>query len=116
MTPAYVDELAATGADGEFVRDIAAHYAAFYRAREGIDGFYVHDASAVTYALHPEFFATERGRIRVVADGIARGQTISLPEGQKFPPGAWDDRPLQTICIGVQGGRVLALYRGIFGP
>jgi inosine-uridine nucleoside N-ribohydrolase len=115
MTPAYVDELASTGADGEFVRDIAAHYAAFYRAREGIDGFYVHDASAVTYALHPEFFATERGRIRVVPDGIARGQTISQPEGQKFPPGAWDNRPLQTICVGVQGGRVLALYRSIFG-
>ena len=114
MTPAYVDALAATGTDGEFVRDIAAHYAAFYRSREGIDGFYVHDASAVTYALHPEYFATERGRIRVVSEGIAKGQTISLPEGRNFPPGAWDDRPLQTICIGVQGGRVLSFYRSIF--
>jgi purine nucleosidase len=115
MTTAYVDELAAHGGeDGRFVRAISEHYANFYRDREGIDGFFVHDASAVTYALHPEYFATLQGQIRVVTDGIAKGQTIVKRKGQKFPPGAWDGRPLQTICTGVQSGRVLALYRGIF--
>jgi purine nucleosidase len=115
MTTTYVDELATTGEDGRFVRAISSHYETFYKGREGIEGFFVHDASAVTYALHPEFFATERGQIRVVPDGIAKGQTIIKPEGQSFAPGPWDDRPMQTIAIGVQGGRVLALYRGIFG-
>ena len=114
MSDAYVDELAKTGADGTFVKAIAAHYARFYQAREGIDGFFVHDASAVTYALHPEFFSTERGQIRVVPDGIAKGQTIIKPEGKSFAPGPWDDRPPQTIAVGVQSGRVLALYRSIF--
>jgi len=114
MTTAYVDELATTGEDGRFVRAISTHYERFYKSRENIDGFFVHDASAVTYALHPEFFATERGQIRVVPDGIAKGQTIIKPEGQSFAPGPWDDRPMQTIAIGVQSGRVLSLYRGIF--
>jgi inosine-uridine nucleoside N-ribohydrolase len=117
MTNAYVAELAAHGGeDGRFVAAIAGHYARFYQDREGIDGFFVHDASAVTYAIHPEYFATVRGEIRVVPDGIAKGQTIIRREGQKFPPGAWDDRPLQTICTGVQAGRVLALYRELFRP
>jgi inosine-uridine nucleoside N-ribohydrolase len=114
MTNALVDEIARTGPDGAFIRAISSHYARFYRARDNIDGFYVHDASAVTYALHPEFFATERGGICVVPDGIAKGQTIIKPEGKGFAPGPWDSRPLQTICTGVQSGRVLALYRGIF--
>jgi len=114
MSTAYVDELATTGEDGQFVRDISRHYERFYNSREGVGGFFVHDASAVTYALHPEFFATERGQIRVVSGGIADGQTIIKPEGQSFAPGPWDDRPVQTIAIGVQSGRVLALYRHIF--
>ena len=114
MSRAFVEEIAATGEDGRFIREVSNHYETFYRGREGIDGFYVHDASAVTYALHPEFFATERGQIRVVPDGLAKGQTIIKPEGQNYPPGAWDDRPMQTICTGVQSGRVLKLYRGIF--
>ncbi|HVW94212.1 MAG TPA: nucleoside hydrolase [Devosia sp.] len=114
MTNAFVAELAATGADGRFIQAISRHYARFCKAREGIDGFFVHDASAVTYALHPEFFATERGAVRVATEGIAKGQTIIKPEGRHFASGPWDDLPLQTICTGVQSGRVLALYRGIF--
>jgi inosine-uridine nucleoside N-ribohydrolase len=115
MSSDYVADLATNGGeDGRFVAAISAFYARFYKDREGIDGFFVHDASAVTYALHPEYFATVRGQIRVVPDGIAKGQTILKREGEKFPPGAWDGRPLQTVCTGVQAGRVLALYRGLF--
>ena len=58
---------------------------------------------------------TLAGFVVLKLSGIAIGQTIIKPEGQSFPPGPWDDRPLQTIAIGVQGGRVLKLYRDIFG-
>jgi inosine-uridine nucleoside N-ribohydrolase len=115
MSSAYVAELAANGGeDGRFVAAISDFYARFYHDRDGIDGFYVHDASAVTYALRPDFFATTRGRIRVVPDGIAKGQTILMRDGEKFPPGPWDGCPVQTVCTGVQAGRVLALYRDLF--
>ena len=74
-----------------------------------------HDASAVTYALHPEFFAVETGPVRVVPDGIARGQTILKPDDENYPVKDWDGRRSQTVAVGVQSGRVLDLYRGIFG-
>jgi purine nucleosidase len=115
MTPAYVDALAKKGgADGQFVKAISEYYSKFYRSRDNIDGFFVHDSSAVSYALHPEFFKTERGTVRVVPDGLAKGQTIIKPEGKNFAPGAWDDRPLQTICIGVDSAALLKLYESVF--
>ena len=52
-----------------------------------------------------------RGTIRVVTDGIAIGQTIIKLEGKSFSPGPWDDRPVQTICVGVDAPAVLELYR-----
>lgn len=116
MTPVYIDELAKTGPDGAFVKAISNHYSNFYRGRENIEGFFVHDSSAVSYALHPEFFNTERGTIRVVPDGLAKGQTIIKPEGQSYPPGAWDNRPAQTICIGVDSQALLKLYSSVFSP
>ena len=112
MTEAYLAQFAAeAGADGKFVRDISAFYQDFHRDSAGLDGIYTHDSSAVFYALHPEWYRTERGTIRVVTDGIAIGQTIIKPEGKSFSPGPWDDRPVQTICVGVDAPAVLELYR-----
>lgn len=112
MTDAYVNDLArAAGEDGRFVRAISAFYEDFHKRSAGLDGFYVHDSSAVAYALHPDMFTTERGPVRVVSGGIAHGQTIIRPDGQNFPPGPWDNRPSQAICAGVDSERLLALYR-----
>ena len=112
MTEAYVAELAtAAGDDGAFVRAISAFYQNFHRESAGLDGFYVHDSSAVALALHPEFYQTETGAIRVVTEGIAIGQTIIKPDGRNYPPGAWDGRPSQTIAIGVDAEAVLKFYR-----
>ena len=112
MSDAYVNDLAEVGgADGRLVRAISQFYQDFHKASAGIDGFYVNDSSAVVYALHPEFYTTTRGTIRVVPDGIARGQTIIKREGKNFAPGDWDDRPLQTICVGVRADAVLRVYR-----
>lgn len=117
MTEAYLAALARDGgADGAFVRQVSAFYQNFHRDSAGLDGFYVHDSSAVAYALHPEFFRTARGAIRVVTEGIAVGQTIARLEGTHYPPGPWDDRPLQTICTGVDADAVLATYRAALVP
>jgi purine nucleosidase len=112
MTEDYLARFAVeAGEDGTFVRAISAFYQDFHRESSGLEGIYTHDSSAVFYALHPEFYETERGAIRVVTDGIAIGQTIIKPEGTKYPPGAWDNRPIQTICVGVDADAVLELYR-----
>jgi inosine-uridine nucleoside N-ribohydrolase len=112
MSDRYVNELACdAGEDGRFVREISAFYQNFYKQSAGIDGFPVHDSSAVAYALHPEFYRTETGPVRVVTDGIAVGQTIIKPDGRTFPPGPWDDRPSQTIATSVDAAAVLDFYR-----
>ena len=72
---------------------------------------YVHDSSAVAYLLDPTLFTTRRGAIRVITEGLAIGQTIQKPDGHNFPPGAWDGRPSQAICIDVDSARLLSLFR-----
>lgn len=112
MTDAYLAELAtAAGSDGAFVRAISAFYQNFHRESAGLDGFYVHDSSAVALALHPEFYTMETGAIRVVTQGIAIGQTIIRPDSRNYPPGAWDNRPSQSIAVAVDAESVLKLYR-----
>lgn len=112
MTEPYLEELAdAAGSDGAFVRAISAFYQNFHRESAGLDGFYVHDSSAVALALHPEFYKVETGAIRVVTEGIAIGQTIIKPDGRNYPPGPWDGRPSQSIAVGVDADAVLKLYR-----
>jgi inosine-uridine nucleoside N-ribohydrolase len=112
MTDAYVNELATSaGEDGRFVRAISAFYQDFHKQSAGLDGFYVHDSSAVALALHPEFYTTETGAIRVVTDGIAVGQTILRPDGKRYPPGPWDGRPSQTVSVDVDAEAVLRFYR-----
>ncbi|MBK8083049.1 MAG: nucleoside hydrolase [Devosia sp.] len=112
MSDRYLADLAeVAGDDGRFVRDVSAYYQEFHRQSAGMDGFYVHDSSAVAYALHPEFYRTETGAIRVATDGIAAGQTIIKPDSKRFPPGPWDGRPSQTICTEVNAAAVLDLYR-----
>lgn len=112
MTEAYLAELAtAAGSDGAFVRAISAFYQNFHRESAGLNGFYVHDSSAVALALHPEFYTMETGAIRVVTEGIAIGQTIIKPDGRGYPPGAWDNRPSQSIAVGVDADAVLKFYR-----
>lgn len=112
MTDAYLAELAtAAGSDGAFVRAISAFYQNFHRESAGLDGFYVHDSSAVALALHAEFYTMETGAIRVVTQGIAIGQTIIRPDSRNYPPGAWDNRPSQSIAVAVDAEAVLKLYR-----
>lgn len=111
MTDAYLEELArSAGEDGQFVRAVSAYYQQFHRESAGLDGFFVHDSSAVALALHPEFYRTETGPIRVITDGIAIGQTILKPDSRRYPPGAWDGRPSQTIAISVDAEAVLRFY------
>ncbi len=112
MSNAYVEELArSAGDDGRFVRAISAFYQNFHRESADLDGFYVHDSSAVALALHPEFYRTETGPVRVVTDGIAIGQTILKPDSKRYPPGAWDGRPSVTVAVGVDAEAVLRFYR-----
>jgi purine nucleosidase len=99
------------GPEERFIRDIARFYLDFHKKIEDMDGIFTHDPSAIAYLLEPSLFTTRRGPVRVVCDGIAVGQTIQKPDRKKRTPPAWQDRPSQTVCIGVDPQRLLDLYR-----
>jgi len=110
MSDDFLREVAAQGGErGRFIWDISRFYAGFHRSL-GLDEIYVHDSSAVAWLLQPTLFTTRRGAIRVVCGGIANGQTIQKPDGRRFPPGAWDARPSQAVCAGVDAEGLRALY------
>ena len=98
------------GALGEFIYTISRFYEAFHQETMGMDGFAVHDASAVAYVIEPTLFATDSGALRAVTGGIAIGQTILAPAGGGFPPGPWEAVPHKQVCIDVDSRGLLDLY------
>lgn len=98
------------GEAGRFIWEISRYYEEFH-LNGGVDSIYVHDSSAVAYLIDPSLFATRRGAIRVVTEGLAFGQTIQKPSGTGFPPSAWDNRPEHLICTDVDPEGVRRLYR-----
>ena len=110
MTRKRLAELTAqNGKHLKLLSDISQFYIDFYGQHVKDEGMVVHDSCACIYLVAPELFTTRSGAIRVVAGGIADGQTIQKPDGRGFPPGNWDDLPSQHACIGIDAEKVMAL-------
>ncbi len=78
------------------------------------NGMPIHDSSAVTYLVHPEYFETIQHPIKVETLGISRGKTwmgmgISDNEegpGERLKP--WENRTKVNICINVDSEKVIS--------
>jgi inosine-uridine nucleoside N-ribohydrolase len=112
MTDEYVSDLARrAGRDGAFLWEVSRFYANFYTtSRQFLNGFAVHDSSAVAAVLHPEFFTYVSGAVRVVPDGIAKGQTIVRPEGHYDRARDWDGRRSCQVAVTVDAPAFLKFY------
>lgn len=64
------------GEIGEFIYKISRHYNDYYRNVAKMNGFAIHDPSAIAYVIKPELFTTRTTPIRVITKGIEAGQTI----------------------------------------
>lgn len=110
MTRRRLAELTAqNGTHLKLLSDISQFYIDFYGQHVKDEGMVVHDSCACIYLVAPELFTTRSGAIRVVAGGIADGQTIQKPDARSFPPGNWDDLPSQHACISIDAQKVMAL-------
>lgn len=102
---------------GDFLWQATRHYQDFYHERDGIGGIYSHDTSAIAYLIDPSLFTLRAGPVRVVTEGIARGQTIQawryLNEAGAAPT-PWSGCPAQQACIDVDEEGVLALFSEAF--
>ena len=96
------------GKDAKLLSDISQFYIDFY-GRHVEDGMVVHDSCACVYLVAPDLFTTRSGAVRVVAGGIADGQTIQKPDSRHFPPGNWDNLPSQLACTSIEAEKVIDL-------
>lgn len=101
---------------GGFLYRISRFYRRFHDSTGVTGGFYVHDPSAVAYAIDPSLFSTEKARVRVVTEGIAVGQTIAVvgPVIERW--GAWRGGSDVNICREVDAQRLLRLFETTITP
>ena len=111
MSSEEINELSTLNEEGAFLRAISHGYQDFHKQSDGLDGFYVHDSSAVAFALQPDLYDTTHGVVRVVREGMAIGQTIFQPTDKKFPFPDWQNRPGVDVCIHVDSRAVLDLFQ-----
>ncbi len=112
MDPVYLQRLRDQADDaGVFLERISRQYRKFYLASRGVDVTFQHDSIAVACAIAPELFEVKRGKLRVLTDGVARGQTIFCPEGHhEFESPEWADLPTHSVCSALDGPGFLELY------
>lgn len=94
---------------GTFVYDISQFYLGFYESLGVEGGMYVHDPSAVAFAIDPTIFETEPFVVRVATEGIAIGQTIAASASHSNRPGPWHDIPATNVAVGVDAERLIQL-------
>jgi len=95
---------------GKFLYDAGRFYADFYQTSRGAEGCYMHDASAIAYAINPDLFDVVNGPVRIATEGFAKGQTILKRSDYTYPENHWDIVTDSTVCMGVDEAGVLALY------
>ena len=101
---------------GQFLYDAGRFYADFYKASRGADGCFVHDASAVAYAINPDLFKVIDGPVRVATEGFAKGQTILKRAGYTYPENHWDVVTDSSVCMEVNEAALLSLYESTLTP
>ena len=71
-----------------------------------------HDVLPLMLLLHPDRFDTQQGRVRVVPDGLAAGQTIMNRQPHlAYATDDWDaDIPMARVCLQVDAAACLGLF------
>ena len=106
MTPEYVERLLSAGNRfTDFIGLLVPHYMEFYRNNVDLDGFFVHDSSAVAYVIDPTLFVTK-----------AVSLEVEIHSPSNFGHTAVDWRPSSEgpynvdVCVDVDSNRFLNLY------
>ena len=107
MTPEYLESLRAAGNPfTDFIGQIVPHYIDFYRQNVGIDGFHVHDSSAIAYVVDPTLFKTRAMYVDVETHSPTNFGLTAADWRQRS-----DQQPNVNVCVDVDSDRFLALYQ-----
>ena len=89
-------------------------YVNFYGQQqpELVQACFGHDLLAMIHLVRPDLFSTEEGRVRVVTDGLAQGQTIlDRRPAIAYPQAGWgEDIPLSRVSLQVDAAACLELF------
>ncbi|MFT3998487.1 MAG: nucleoside hydrolase [Asticcacaulis sp.] len=114
LTTAAARDLGRTAGEvGQFLFDISRGYEKLYTERDHFAGCALHDVAAAIAVFEGDLFTYAEGTVRAVTDGIAIGQTIIKEKDANFPPGPWDDLPVQAVCKDVRAEQVLGVYADV---
>lgn len=106
MDRAYLLELQQAGNRlTHFITAITPCYIAYHYHRYQLDGFHVHDPSAVAYLIRPELFDTQEYYVQIETQGGCQGYTVVDRLAQ------CGQKPNVKVCVGVDAAGVLALYK-----
>lgn len=113
MTIDYMaDLLAADTKTTHFIDAISQFYMAFHLdVYDGLNGMHTHDPSTIAYVIDSSLFTTLTAPVRVITEGIAAGLTLPDQRQKWGYSNGWTDIPLTNICVDVDAGRLLQLYK-----
>jgi inosine-uridine nucleoside N-ribohydrolase len=112
MDKPYVERLKRNAASaGAFLERINRQYMKFYKSSRGREVTHQHDSIAVAFAISPELFEVKHGKVQVLTEGVARGQTVFSPQGHRTSEDPeWADLPVHAVCSALDGPGFLDLY------
>ena len=100
---------------GKTLQAASAFYMDYYHSttvgqREEEPACAMHDVTALIYMLQPELFTTETGPVRIVSEGISRGQLTMARKGYRYLLDDWENREDTVACVGVTPEPVKRLF------
>ncbi|MEM7115174.1 MAG: nucleoside hydrolase [Chloroflexota bacterium] len=108
MTLDYIETLKSAGNKyTDFIGRIVPHYIGFHKEYDDLDGFFVHDSSALAYVIDPTLFTTQKMYVEVETTSPTNfGHTVA----------DWRHRGIETepnvnVCVDVDSDRFLQLYK-----
>jgi len=101
-----------------FLHDAVQFYKQYHLTVADLDGIYMHDPVALLLAvpsIRDRVFHIHEGAVRVVTEGIARGQTILDIRRNWVVPNEWTSAPRCRVAMGVDVDAALRELRSRLG-
>ncbi|MFH8135972.1 nucleoside hydrolase [Pantoea osteomyelitidis] len=85
-------------------------YLAHSQQKEGFNGMALHDTLTLSYLCQPDAFQVVNAPVRVITEGISRGQTVRRVTSLASRENPFAGCRAQTLCLGVDAEAVRAHF------
>ncbi|MEN5017353.1 nucleoside hydrolase [Erwinia sp. Eh17-17] len=85
---------------------ISRSYLQYSLEKEGVEGMALHDTLTIAWLNHPSWFGITESPVRVVTDGISRGQTLRQLNSVASCDDPFAGCRVQKLCLSVEAEKV----------